>query len=428
MPLSALDSIRIVDEPTVGSLPRVSTSVGRSSRGADIESIFLRFPDYPGVLVHDDDKLPRVLSRRVFSDVMSRPFSRDLFLKRPVTDLLQRCLAETLCLNLREPIDTAVAKALARDPISAYEPVVIEEPDRSYAIMEVDTILPAQSVVLEAANAEKDRLLEKVRLSELELRQTLERLEETQELLIHSEKMAALGQLVAGVAHEIDTPIGVALTSASFLSERTNEIDKALGSGTMKRSVLQEFLGTALESSQIIQSNIRRAAKLIQSFKQLAVDQTSEARRGFGAKAFLDELATSISHEFKRSAIELRIDCPVDFRSDCYPGALAQVITNLVANAKVHAFDEGSAGRIEVSLTDAGNDCVLVVSDDGRGIPQEALPKIFEPFYTTKRGSGGTGLGLQITHNLVTETLRGKIEVTSEVGQGSSFRVVIPRQ
>jgi two-component system NtrC family sensor kinase len=213
--------------------------------------------------------------------------------------------------------------------------------------MEVGNILRAQSVVLEAANAEKDRLLEKVRLSELELRRTLQRLKDTQDRLIRSEKMAALGQLVAGVSHEINKPIGIALTSATFLAEKTNDVNKAFTSGTMKRSQFQEYLSTARESAQIVQSNVARAAKLIQSFKQVAVDQTSEDRRGFRIREFIDELVASIALTFERSPLDLKIDRPEDFNLVSFPGTLAQVITNLVTNAQVHAFDEDEAGCIQ---------------------------------------------------------------------------------
>ncbi|WP_174875497.1 sensor histidine kinase [Vogesella oryzae] len=250
---------------------------------------------------------------------------------------------------------------------------------------------------------------------------------ETQDSLIKTEKLASLGSLVAGVAHEINTPVGITLTAASHLSLATGQINNQFSSGQIKKSDLQDYLLNAQESSDLILANAERAANLIHSFKQVAVDQTSEARRTFELNEYLNEIITSLRPKLRRTQVQVVIDCPDKLEMDSYPGALSQVVTNLVMNALLHAYDDKQAGTISLHASLQNDKQVqLVISDDGKGIAPENMVHIFEPFFTTKRGSGGSGLGLHIVFNIVFKRLGGKIDVASTPGEGTRFSMVLP--
>lgn len=254
-----------------------------------------------------------------------------------------------------------------------------------------------------------------------------QKLLETQQTLVESEKLASLGGLVAGVAHEINTPVGITLTTASHLASTTQQIANLLQSGSVKKSDFHGYLQDTIECCSLILSNAERAANLIQSFKQVAVDQTSEARRDFELKEYLQEIITSLQPKLKRTQVHVSIQCTERVIMDSYPGALSQVITNLVMNAMVHAFDERQEGLVTITANmKEGETVQLILDDNGRGIEPENLGKIFEPFYTTKRGSGGSGLGLHIVYNIVRQRLGGSIDVKSQIGVGSTFIINVP--
>jgi two-component system, NtrC family, sensor kinase len=196
----------------------------------------------------------------------------------------------------------------------------------------------------------------------------------------------------------------------------------------MKRSDLQAYVDLAKESADLLRYNIQRAAQLIQSFKQVAVDQASEQHRSFELKSYLQQVMASLAPEVRKAGHSMTLSCEDGIELNSYPGALAQVLSNLVSNAIVHAYDQGTGGPISLSAARAGGDVVIDVADNGRGIDPEDLPKIYDPFFTTKRGSGGTGLGLHIVFNIVTDTLKGLIECRSRLGTGTSFTVTIPCQ
>ena len=253
-------------------------------------------------------------------------------------------------------------------------------------------------------------------------------LKEAQAHLIQSEKMAALGSLVAGVAHEINTPIGIALTGASLVAERTRVIRRDFEAGTLRRPDFADFLETAGEAAQLMLLNIDRAAQLIQSFKQIAVDQASEERRVFDLRDYIDEVLRSLGVRIKRAAHSVEVDCPADLLIDGYPGALSQVLTNLVMNSIIHGYAPGQHGVLRVTARAVGaNEVELVYADDGRGIPPELHGKVFEPFFTTSRGTGGSGLGLNIVYNIATRKLKGRIALDSAPGRGTTFTLRFPR-
>lgn len=257
-------------------------------------------------------------------------------------------------------------------------------------------------------------------------------LQETQASLIEAEKMASLGGLVAGVAHEINTPVGIAVTTATFLREKTESLKAVFETGKVKRSDFEGYLGSAMQSTELMLTSTQRAANLIQSFKQVAVDQTSDERRRFDLKTYVDEVLLSLGPKIKRTHHSVIAEVPPDIEVDSWPGPLSQVITNLVMNSIIHAWgdDADAAGviRVEGALIDDGRRVELRYSDDGQGIPSENLSRIFEPFFTTRRGSGGSGLGLNIVFNIVRQTLKGTVDVSSVPGAGTTFIVRFPRK
>ncbi len=270
------------------------------------------------------------------------------------------------------------------------------------------------------------RLFEKTQQANRELSQALENLKTTQSQLVEAEKMAALGGLVAGIAHEINTPVGVGVTAASLLEDKTTAIHKLYQSGQMKRSDLEKYLDMAEQSSQMLLKNLNRAAELIQSFKQVAVDQSSEERREFPVKHYLEEILLSLRPKLKRTNHSIEIEGDESLSIDSYPGVFSQIVTNLVMNSLVHAYEPDEAGQLTFTFKQNGMRLIFQYSDDGRGIPKENLGKIFDPFFTTKRGQGGSGLGLHIIYNLVTQKLNGAIRCESEVGKGTTFVIQLP--
>lgn len=268
--------------------------------------------------------------------------------------------------------------------------------------------------------------VEETRSANRELEQTMAQLQDAQTQLVQTEKLASLGGLVAGVAHEINTPVGVGVTAASTLRTAAQELGERVEGGTLKRSHLNEFVRTADDATRIILSNLHRASELVQSFKQVAVDQSSAERRHFELKEYVDEVLLSLTPKLKKTPHQVTTDIPEHLMLDSYPGALAQILTNLITNALIHAFDDRQPGTIHLQAQAEGPQLRLRCADDGRGMPAEHLKKLFDPFFTTKRGSGGSGLGMHIVFNLVTQALQGKITVDSTPGQGTRYDMLIP--
>lgn len=258
------------------------------------------------------------------------------------------------------------------------------------------------------------------------LQESIDTLKQTQERLIQSEKMAALGGLVAGIAHEINTPLGIGVTAASHLEQEGREIVQLYDEGRMKRSDLERYLKTIGESTQMILRNLQRASNHIQGFKQVAVDQTSGDRRRFKLKAYIDEVLLSLHPRLKKTSHTITVHCPENLELDSYPGAFSQIITNLVMNTLIHGFQDKEQGEIVLDITTDEGFLQIQYSDDGKGMTKDALSRIFEPFYTTNRTQGGTGLGLHIVYNLITQLLQGTITCESTPGIGAMFTIRLP--
>lgn len=266
--------------------------------------------------------------------------------------------------------------------------------------------------------------LVKERTSRLEA--SLDELKQTQTQLIESEKMASLGGLVAGVAHEINTPVGIGVTAASHLEMETNNFKKLYSDGHLSKSQLESFLQMCLDSSRIILSNMIKSSELIKSFKQVAVDQISEEKRMFKIKTYMDEVLLSIHSKYKNTSHRVVVNSDSDYYVYSYPGVIYQVINNLITNSLIHGFESLESGIIEISIHKEGRYIIIHYKDSGRGIPEEILKKIYDPFFTTNRSHGGSGLGLHIVYNLINRNLEGFIECKSVVGEFTEFYIKFP--
>lgn len=265
-----------------------------------------------------------------------------------------------------------------------------------------------------------------LRDSNQELLDALEQVHQYQSQVIQSEKMASLGQMVAGVAHEVNTPIGLGVTASTMLSDKIEEIDAELQSQTLSAKKLQRFLTESRENTQIIYRNLSRAADLISSFKQVAVDQTADTIRQIEVESFLNEVLISMNPTLKKCDHTIQIHCDPKLQLKTKPGPINQIIINLIMNSIIHAFPDQKHGKIEIKVEYANNKCVITYSDDGCGIEEKIKQKIFDPFVTTKRGEGGSGLGMHLVYNLVTQALNGHITVQSRLGDGAVFTIDFP--
>lgn len=279
---------------------------------------------------------------------------------------------------------------------------------------------------LEMARKELLGEVEQRSVANRELESTMSDLRNTQEQLVETEKMASLGGLVAGVAHEINTPVGVAFTAASMLSSESTSFGEAFRGGQLKKSSLEKFVRVSEESSRLILGNLERAAHLIQSFKQVAVDQSSEETRSFGIGEYFSEVLLSLRPNLKKKKVEVKLDCDDQLVIRSHPGAWSQILTNLLMNSLTHGYEDTDEGVITIAAHSTGNKLVVVYSDDGCGMDEATRKRVFDPFFTTRRGSGGSGLGMHILFNLVNQTLDGKVTVDSALGEGVRIEMTVP--
>ena len=258
------------------------------------------------------------------------------------------------------------------------------------------------------------------------LSESLKELKQTQKSLVEAEKMASLGVLVAGVAHEINTPVGVGVTAASHLKQQTLNILKRYSAGDIRRSELEDYISTADESASVILENLNKASDHIKSFKNVAVDQASKEKRKFLLKEYISDVIMSLNPVIRETRHQVVLTGEDELEVESVPGSVSQVVTNLVMNSLKHAFDGIEKGHITIDISREKGKAVVDYSDDGNGMREEILIRIFDPFFTTKRGSGGSGLGMHIVYNLVTRSLGGEIECRSSVGRGTKILIKIP--
>ncbi len=251
-------------------------------------------------------------------------------------------------------------------------------------------------------------------------------MKQTQKHLVESEKLAALGGLVAGIAHEINTPLGISVTAASHLQMKIDQYQKRYEQGGLTKREFESLLKAARDSSSILGSNLNRASDLIRSFKQIAVDQSSEKPRVVNLYDYVDEIINSLNPQLRLGDFHIHNDTLPSLQVHSYPGAISQITTNLILNSLIHGFHGLEGGDIWIKFQLQGNDIVMTYKDNGVGIDQQYIDKIFDPFFTTNREQGGSGLGLNIVYNIVTQTLAGKVDVKNEVGQGVTFTIRFP--
>jgi signal transduction histidine kinase len=293
---------------------------------------------------------------------------------------------------------------------------------------EVGEMARAVEVFRENAIA-KRKTEDELRASKERAENALNELNAAQQNLIDAERLAALGGLVAGVAHEVNNPIGISLTVASSFARRTEMFEIELRSETgLRRSHLEDFVRTSREAAQQLVGNLHRAGELIQSFKQVAVDRSHAERRLFNLSEATDQIIASLRPALKKASITLSVEVPESLVIDGYPGSYGQILTNLFLNAANHAFADGRSGAIAISAKPRGSDDVeIIFSDNGAGMTPDVQRQAFDPFFTTRRNEGGTGLGLHIVYNLVTQQLGGRMMLDSRLGQGTTFRIIMPR-
>lgn len=266
-----------------------------------------------------------------------------------------------------------------------------------------------------------------VKIRTRELEDALATLRESQEQLLVSEKMAVLGGLVAGVAHEINTPVGIGVTAASHLESKIQEVTQLYRSDELTQEGYEEFLESATEGSQIILRNLKTAADLVHSFKLVAVDQSSEAIRTFDLREYIGAILMSLQPELKQTRIEVEVEGPDKLKMTSYPGDISQILTNLIVNSIAHGYNQGAdPGTIRINIGQEGEMATINYTDDGKGIPAEIIHKIFDPFFTTNRQAGRSGLGMHIVYNLITQKLKGTISCKNNQAKGVLFVIKIP--
>ena len=279
--------------------------------------------------------------------------------------------------------------------------------------LELERRVQARTEKLEVANQELSVALDSVRAMQTEL--------------VRSEKLAALGSLVAGVAHELNTPIGNSVTVGSTLQFQVDDLAQAFQKGELRRSTLQLYLENAQRGTDILMRALARASELIRSFKRVAVDQSSDQRRVFDLQTTLREVCLTLEPMYKNTPFDLTLALPDKVEMDSFPGALGQLVTNFVSNALQHGFEGRERGQMHVGAQASGVDHVtLLFSDDGLGMTEETRNRVFDPFFTTKLGQGGSGLGMNIVYNIVHDVLGGSIQIASSPDAGTLITVTIP--
>lgn len=317
---------------------------------------------------------------------------------------------------------------------TAYGVIIVQSYDDSVIYTQADLDILAfmashVAVAIARMRAESEIRRAKDALEEQNaaLENALTSLKDAQGELVRQEKLASLGRLVAGVAHEINTPLGICVTATSHLVEELKLTREDMAAGTLDEDGLNQFFDIIDQSLRIMTTNTQRAAALVRSFKQVAVDQSSDDIRSFNLRKYLDEVLLSLQPKLKGKPVVVEIDCPANIEMASFPGAVSQIVTNMVVNSLVHGFEEGQSGKIRITGKVDGDFVDFDYSDDGAGMDNSTLAQLFDPFFTTKRGTGGSGLGAHILYNLVTGALGGTVKVVSAPGMGLHYKLRFPK-
>jgi signal transduction histidine kinase len=316
----------------------------------------------------------------------------------------------------------------------AYGVIIVQSYDDAVLYSQADLEIlafMASHVAVAIARMQADREIRRAKEALEEqnaaLESALTSLKDAQGELVRQEKLASLGRLVAGVAHEINTPLGICVTATSHLVEELKLTREDMAAGTLDEDGLNQFFDIIDQSLRIMTTNTQRAAALVRSFKQVAVDQSSDDIRSFNLRKYLDEVLLSLQPKLKGKPVTIDIDCDQHINLASFPGAVSQIVTNMVVNSLVHGFEEGQSGKIRITGKVDGDFVEFDYSDDGIGMDSATLAQLFDPFFTTKRGSGGSGLGAHILYNLVTGALGGTVKVVSAPGMGLHYKLRFPK-
>ena len=294
---------------------------------------------------------------------------------------------------------------------------------KNFNIM-VHKVYTAEKQLAEYANNLENKVNERTE----DLKRSIDELKSTQEKLIENEKLAFLGSLVAGISHEINTPIGICVTTASHVQEEALKLKKAFEENTVTKRQFEEHLDLILQTSSLIIANTETASSLVTSFKKIAVDQSYESIIAFNLNDYLKDIFLSLKPQLKKQKnLEIDINCPDKIIINIYPSAIYQILTNLVMNSIIHGFENRETCRISLRIYDKEQYIEMIYSDNGIGMDAEVVKRMYEPFFTTKRGFGGSGLGMNIVYNIVTHKLKGSIMCESTPGNGVMFKILFPR-
>ena len=379
----------------------------------------------PAVINVKDKQLRYVLMNRYMAGIFGiEPADA---IGRTTSDLMSRYGAEKTDENDKRVL------AVGRE-LGFYE----EEYKDSFGIMRqwlvnklpiLDTAGEIENIVTVALDiGERKRVEFEMRKAKDAAEAALRNLRETQNSLIEAEKLAALGRLVAGVAHEVNNPVGISLTVASALERKTANFTAEVARGELRRSSLHDFLETSRDASSQLVANLNRAAELIQSFKQVAADRNYSDQRSFDLGDLTEQVVMSLRPGLRKHNLTLNVDCQPNLMMNSYPGPYGQVLTNLFLNSVAHAFPDGKPGTVDIQVRESGKDNVeIVFSDNGCGMSLDVRRRAFDPFFTTRRDQGGTGLGLHIVYSIVTNRLGGRLDLDSEPGAGTRIQIILPR-
>lgn len=336
---------------------------------------------------------------------------------------LSNTLAMLLIMNLGVVAGMVAVSVLVGKRLNT---VILRNSELENTVQERTQQLVQTNEYLENSMAELETHQAELTLVNGRLEESLAQLKETQEQLIISEKLASLGELVAGVAHEINTPLGVGVTLNTYIEQQLHDAKNRFETGTLTREDLEETLVSSLESAAVAVRNLNRAADIVTNFKQVAVDQSALDLRKINLHEYINMIVMSLAPKLKDTLHQIHVDCDESLELVLYPGVLAQILTNLITNSLIHGFKDTDAGTIHIRAAYRKPFIDLVYSDNGVGIPPECLDKVFNPFFTTKRHTGCSGLGLHIVHNLVTQNLKGTLRLRSAPGEGVEFRISFP--
>ncbi|GAA0341577.1 hypothetical protein GCM10009092_02630 [Bowmanella denitrificans] len=315
--------------------------------------------------------------------------------------------------------------------VKAMNDIYLQVQEHVQQVEETNLRLIASKQKIVQLNAELEQKVEtrtaEVQQKNLKLTESLERLKRTQQQLIENEKHAALGRLVAGVAHHINTPLGVCVTAASFLSVEVRATFEKAMNGQIGKRAFEQAMDKIVESTELLQLNLDRASNLISSFKLVAVDQSNENQRLFNVGDYINKILLSMRSKFEQTAHQITLNCPPDLNLYSHPGALTQILANLIDNALTHAFSVEKPGKIEINISEQSDHIQMLVADNGKGMSEEIRERVFDPFFTTKLEQLSNGLGLHVVYNIVVQQLNGRIECQSQVGVGTKFIIIIPK-